>query len=158
MLKWFSSIVILLALSSCQKIPKPYFEAYKSIDPKGWSHNDTVTFAFESQDSLAKYNFDVLLRNQTSYAYANVFLFIYTEFPNGKSALDTLNYMLADPTGKWYGEVSGSLVESRITYKQTTIPYKGDYKMHVIQAMRDKHLEGITDIGLQIHKMTQPQK
>ena len=72
--------------------------------------------------------------------------------------MDTLNFLLADPTGKWYGETSGTLVESTITFKsKTSIPYKGHYKMHVIQAMRDEILSDVEDVGLKVieHKKSQ---
>lgn len=150
-------ILILFALFSCEQ-EQVFFQKYLSLPKDGWKHQDTITYEFDSQDSLAKYDFNLTLRNQTSYPYANIFLFVYTEFPNDKSALDTLNFLLADPSGKWYGETSGTLVESTVTFKsKTSIPYNGHYKMHVIQGMREETLFDVNDIGLKIiqHKKTQ---
>lgn len=151
MLKYIIVITCFLGLFSCKQ-EEVFFQEYQTIPKDGWAHNDTISFEFDSQDSLTKYDFNLTLRNQTSYPYANIYLFVYTEFPNGKSALDTLAFMLADPSGKWYGETSGTLVESKITYKRTRIPYKGHYKMNVIQAMREEIIHDIEDVGLKIVK------
>ena len=126
------------------------YQKFHSTPKTGWTTNDTLTFDFTVEDTTKLYDFWLTVRNETSYNYSNVFLFIYTEFPNGKSALDTMNYLLAYPSGKWIGEVSGTMVESKLIYKHTTVPASGTYKMNVIQAMRDENLEGITDIGLKI--------
>lgn len=146
-------IVILFAcisLMSCGDEETVLFEKFNPVNSEGWVHNDTISFEFDATDSLKRYDFNLRLRTEKSYPYANLYLFILTEFPNGKSAFDTLSYMLADPSGKWYGKSTGSLIESEITYKRTTIPYKGHYKMNVIQAMREETLYGVSDIGLKI--------
>jgi gliding motility-associated lipoprotein GldH len=143
-----------VVLFSCQQ-ENIHFEKYLSTPKEGWTHTDTLTFQFDATDTTTVYDFWLTLRNETSYPYANVYLFVYTEFPNGKTALDTMNYLLAYPTGKWMGDVSGSMVESKLIYKHTTIPVKGTYKMNVIQAMREEQLSGITDVGLKIVKSSQ---
>lgn len=150
--KFIALIFALLVLSACDK-EEILFQEYKSLPAEGWNHSDTISFEFESKDSLSHYDFNLSLRNSTSYPYANIYLFIYTEFPNGKSAMDTLSFMLADPSGKWYGETSGTFVESEITFKsKTTIPYNGGYTMNVIQAMREEVLHDVEDVGVKIIK------
>jgi gliding motility-associated lipoprotein GldH len=151
-------VFALTLIFSCTQQENIHYQKYLSTPTKGWTHSDTLTFEFDVDDTLSTFDFWVTLRSETSYAYSNVFLFVYTEFPNGKSALDTVNYMLAQPSGKWLGDVSGSMVESTLIYKHTTIPYKGAYKMNVIQAMRDERLEGIKDVGIKIVKVRAPKK
>jgi gliding motility-associated lipoprotein GldH len=149
-LKHLVFILLLVAFFSCKNKEKVAYQKFYSTPKTGWTTNDTLIFDFTVEDTTKLYDFWLTVRNETSYNYSNVFLFIYTEFPNGKSALDTMNYLLAYPSGKWIGEVSGTMVESKLIYKHTTVPAPGTYKMNVIQAMRDENLEGITDIGLKI--------
>ncbi|MFP5470157.1 MAG: gliding motility lipoprotein GldH [Bacteroidia bacterium] len=135
---------------SCKNNEKIVYQKFQATPNSGWTFNDTLNFEFTIEDTAKVFDFWLTVRNETSYHYSNVYMFVYTEFPNGKSALDTMNYLLAYPSGKWLGEVSGTMVESKLIYKHTTVPVSGTYKMSIIQAMRDKNLLDITDIGLKI--------
>jgi gliding motility-associated lipoprotein GldH len=66
---------------------------------------------------------------------------------------DTLEFPMADPEGNYVGDVSGGLVLNRIIVKkETRFPRSGTYTFVLEQAMRDKELEEITDVGLTIVK------
>ena len=87
---------------------------------------------------------------------ANLWLFITTETPNGQLHADTIECILADKSGRWYGNSSaGNIRDHRIMFKRNFRFSKyGDYKLKVDQAMREKQIEGITDIGIRIEKTT----
>lgn len=142
--------MLVLFFASCEDNVQPHFQKFIATPSTGWKSTDTLSFDFEVKDSTKVYDFWLSVRNDISYQYSNLFLFVYTEFPNGKSSLDTVNYILAYPSGKWIGEVSGSLAETSLIYKHSPVPVSGKYRMNIIQAMRDEELIGIKDIGLKL--------
>lgn len=150
MTKHFLIIIISILFFSCKQEKGVHYQKFMPTPSEGWNSKDTLSFEFDVEDTTKIYDFWLSVRNDISYQYANIYMFVYTEFPNGKSSLDTMNYILAYPSGKWIGEVSGSLAETSLIYKHTRVPVSGRYKMNVIQAMRDEKLEGITDIGLKL--------
>ena len=67
-----------------------------------WNATDVKEFTFEMEDTIQRRQMYVHLRNDETYKYSNLFLFVELEFPNGKKRIDTLECPLADPTGRWY--------------------------------------------------------
>ena len=118
-----------------------------------WEINQSIDFEFHIQDSLSPYSFYINLRNDVDYNYSNIYFFIETTFPNGKSSRDTLECILADVRGKWLGKGMGSIKESSHLIRENLFfPMTGLYKMQIEQAMRDEALNGIKDVGIKISK------
>ena len=66
---------------------------------------------------------------------------------------DTIEFILADQTGRWLGKGWGNLKENDILLKSNlTFPLSGDYSFLVQHAMRKDTLHGISNIGLRIEK------
>lgn len=108
---------------------------------------------FDISDTVNNYNFFLTVRNTDDYAYQNLFVFLKTTFPNGKSKLDTINCPLANMQGKWLGKGFGGIYDNRILYMaRKRFPLNGNYKIRVEQAMRDEELIGILDVGVRIEK------
>ena len=53
--------------------------------------------------------------------FRNIYLFVTTTSPDGKSITDTLQYNLADEKGKWYGKGFGDIHELKLPYKSNVI-------------------------------------
>lgn len=118
-----------------------------------WRIDDKFYTSFTTEDTISNYNFFVTLRNTDSYKYQNLFVFLKTEFPNGKSKLDTINCPLADPRGKWLGKGFSGVYDNRILYiARKRFPLPGEYNITIEQAMRDEELQGILDVGVRIEK------
>ena len=49
--------------------------------------------------------------------FRNIYLFVTTTSPDGKTITDTLQYNLADEKGKWYGKGFGDIHELNLPYK-----------------------------------------
>ena len=145
---------ILITLFSCGK--PPFFEKNVAIENSIWSIEKTVDFELSVKDTFGLYDFYVNIRNHGDYGYANLWLFITTKMPDGKLYADTIECMLADKSGRWYGNSSaGNIRDHRIMFKRGfRFPKYGNYELKVEQAMREKEIEGITDIGLRIEKTT----
>ena len=93
------------------------------------------------------------IRNTGNYRYQNLLIYVDFEMPNNHTIIDTLNCILADKKGKWYGKGWGSIWSSTIPYKANIrFPEKGNYCIKMNHAMRDEELKAITDIGVRIEK------
>ena len=94
------------------------------------------------------------MRHTESYKYSNLFLFINSYFPEGTYARDTIQLILADQKGKWYGKGFGKIKEYQVMIRQGIVfPVTGIYKIGIEQGMRDNNLQGIEDIGIRIERM-----
>jgi gliding motility-associated lipoprotein GldH len=148
------------AFSSCDS--NRVFDEYKSV-PNQWHKDSIISFNVTPPDSLNTYNLYVNLRNTNDYKYNNLYLIVEMNFPNGKTLKDTLEYKMADPSGKLLGTGFTDIKENKLWYKGYNQPFIfneiGSYKINIQHAMRQNgqvegvdNLEGITDIGLRIER------
>jgi gliding motility-associated lipoprotein GldH len=81
-------------------------------------------------------------------------MFVTIDFPHGIQRVDTVDCLLADAGGKWYGkEKDDGKYESILLYRNNVrFPYAGKYVFTLEQAMRHKIMPGINKIGLRIEK------
>jgi gliding motility-associated lipoprotein GldH len=132
---------------------KKVFEAYHKIDEKGWNKDSIIVFTVHLTDTIKNNNLFVNIRNKGTYAYSNIYLFLTIGSPDGTLRTDTVEFTLADPSGKWRGSGIGGLHDNQIPYKSSVyFPHKGDYKFMIKQGMRDNVLQGIRDVGFRVEK------
>jgi len=144
-------LLLLPLLNSCGK--EAFFDEMVEIPEHSWAHSDMIQFKVDVKDTVNTFDFFVNIRHTKSYGYSNLFIFLHTIAPDGRQMTDTLEFPMADPEGNYVGKVSGGLVLNRIIVKkETRFPKSGEYKFVIEQAMRDKELEEITDVGLTIVK------
>lgn len=123
-----------------------------------WAASDKAVMEFDITDTVNQNNFYLNVRNTEAYPYSNLYVFVKTKFPNGKSSLDTVGCVLADPSGAWTGSGSGFLFSNQIhtnkvMYKYNRrFPIAGRYTVEIEQAMRMDSLQGIKNIGLRIER------
>lgn len=139
------------------------YDEYKSV-PNQWHKDSIISFKVTPPDSINNYNLFVNLRNTNDYKYSNLFLIVEMDYPNGKIVKDTLEYKMADPSGKFLGTGFTDVKENKLWYKGHEKPFifneMGEYKIQIQHAMRQngqvngiENLEGITDIGFRIEKV-----
>lgn len=139
------------------------FDEYKSV-PSLWHKEEVVSFKVNPPDSTNSYNLFVNLRNTNAYKYNNLFLIVEMVYPHGKTIKDTLEYRMADPTGKLLGTGLTDVKENKLWYKGGEIPFvfeeAGEYTVNIQHAMRENgkvngvvELEGITDIGFRVENI-----
>jgi gliding motility-associated lipoprotein GldH len=129
------------------------YEQNISVEDELWKASVPAVFELNVEDTVQGYDFFINIRNTGSYRYSNMYLFIGTVFPDGKSIRDTVECILATPEGKWLGSGVGDLHEQSILFKRSVnFPLKGTYRFEMVQAMREDPLPGISDIGLRIEK------
>ena len=143
-------ILLVCFLNSCQSD----YEVSKNIAvPLPWDSHHPINFEFQINDTIATYSFYISVRNNEEYPFSNIYFFINTLLPDGKSARDTVECILANPSGKWLGKGMGNLKESTHLIRNNLIfPRSGTYRMEIEQAMRVDELSGIKDVGIKIMK------
>ncbi len=142
---------LMLLLASCDD--SILYEEIQHVQKTEWKATDTLFFQFKVSDTLLKYDFGFNVRNTTSYDYQNLYLFITAYYPGGTYSRDTAECILAAPDGKWYGKGMGKIKDSRFIFrKEVRFRKPGTYLIGVNQAMRQKVLKGISDVGIRIVK------
>ena len=129
------------------------YEKNISIPGAAWAIDFVPRFTFRIKDTAVFYNFYINLRNNTDYPYRNLYLFVNSYLPDGSSARDTIEMLLANRDGRWLGKGIGKIKESRYLLKQELLfPLRGEYRIEIEQAMRNDTLKGIEDVGIRIEK------
>lgn len=148
------SILLLGAVTTLLSCGEPpFYEETRTLESHSWPADEELTFTFDIQDTQTAFDFLVNLRHSEAYPYSNLYLFMQLDFPNGKKSIDTLECVLADERGKWNGKTPGSLVDHRIIVNGRRIfPLKGEYTVHIKQAMRQDPLPEIYDVGFALKK------
>jgi gliding motility-associated lipoprotein GldH len=119
-----------------------------------WTLDYVPVFEPFITDTVNSNNIYFTIRNSTSYPFRNIWLFVTTTSPAGKSITDTLQYMLADEKGKWYGKGFSDVRELNLPFKTNVFfPQKGIYSFKIRHGMRTENLKGVYDIGLRIEKV-----
>ena len=146
-------ILSLLSVIACGG-EKPVFEEIETIDKGIWNKNNisfTIPVDGVSIDTLQLYDLQIYLRNNNDYPYSNIYLFVNVTAPSGAIAIDTIQYILADDHGKWFGKGFSKLWDNRFPfYSNIRFPNKGDYHIEIRQGMRQDELIGITDVGIRL--------
>jgi gliding motility-associated lipoprotein GldH len=143
-------ILVLLLMMSCQQ-PNVY-DVYRSIPNTGWHLNDTITFEISGIENENAHDFLIAVRHNNDYLYANMFLYANMLSPNGEKMVDTLHYLMAEPSGRWLGTGVGAIKHHLFSYKTKQPMDKGLYRFSLVHGMRDSVLTGIEDIGFRIEK------
>jgi gliding motility-associated lipoprotein GldH len=141
----------LLLLSSCNS--NVIFIDSKVMNENTWDLTDIPSFKVQVQDTINSNNVIFTIRTGSSYPFRNIYFFVTTTSPDGKSITDTLQYNLADEKGNWLGKGFGDIHELDLTYKSNVyFPIKGIYQFNIQHGMRIENLKGVYDIGLRVEK------
>ncbi len=143
--------IFLLLLTACDSTG--LYDESRDIEGGEWDISERLAFDFEVPDTVTKYNFYFNIRNTDDYPYSNIYVFFRTTFPDGKIAVDTVEFPLADPSGRWYGKGQGDVHDCRLVFRQgVRFPVAGKYHMEVEQAMRMEALPGVINAGIRIER------
>jgi gliding motility-associated lipoprotein GldH len=141
----------ILALTSCDS--KRVYEKNVDIPEYIWDKDKPIYFDVPITDTVSFHNVYINIRNASGYGFSNIYLFLDTKYPNNTISRDTIECILADPSGKWLGNGSGDIWDNQILFKKN-VRFKqlGTYKFRYEQAMRMPKLPMIMDVGLRIEK------
>ncbi len=148
-------LIAVLGLAACQS--NQVYQEVKDIPEGKWHKDNILSYNFTISDTLQPHHVFINIRNTTEYSYRNLYLFIETHDPAGRTVRDTFQCILADKKGRWYGKGWGDVYENKIPYQKfIRFPKSGTYSIEVQQAMRTTRLKHITDMGIIIEKAKKP--
>ncbi len=150
MMRYFFIGILIPLLVACGS-ERPFFEGNQAIEDGVWKTEDQPRFELDIQDTISLCHFFINIRHAGNYPYNNLYLFLHTGFPNGRSSKDTIELLLAHPDGRWKGKGTGNLLENRYMVKYARrFPIKGAYQFKIEHAMREEELPGIDNIGFRL--------
>lgn len=151
-----NSIILLgaLILVSCGE--PSMFDTFKPING-AWHQDSIIQFVVPVEDNSATYAVSVKLRHNADYPYSNLYMFRTISSVNGVEYTDTVNYTLADASGKWLGSGIGEVKTMIWPYSRRGLQFTNaeKYTFSLQHGMRDTLLEGVMDVGLEINKITE---
>lgn len=147
--------ILLLAcivFGACQQ--DSYYHHSDASPANGWEMNRTLYF----QDSLRANIPDILrmeveLRHNNLYPYQNLWLYLRTRTSDGTDRLDSINWTLAEPSGKWLGKGWGSLYSLTYRLPDLKIRKAKGTKWFVVEmqhGLKDPVLNGIESVGIHL--------
>lgn len=149
-------LLMLFALStflvSCDD--RKVFDEYHTLTDAEWPADSVQTYSFSVMRKTQNHNIWFNIRNDNSYPYSNLWLFVTIESPKGEAVTDTMQLILAEPSGKWLGKGFTGVYDNRLIYRRNVyFPEPGEYNIKLRQGMRDNLLKGITDVGIRVEKV-----
>ena len=150
-LRLFFFLAFLIFLSSCDS--NILFEENHEISNQNWSHADTLNFKFGIADTTEVINLWLDVEHSVDYSFQNLYVQIFTKFPNGMRHQDLLSLELADKTGWWFGKCDSEMCRTSIMIQEHIyFPEEGDYEITLKQFMRVDPLEGVKNFGVRIER------
>lgn len=129
------------------------YDEVQSVNERGWGAEDHLRFTVPVNDTSKVFDILFHTRNASTYEYSNLWLFVSTSAPNGVSMTDTVEFILAEPSGKWLGKGLGAVNSILLPYKlNIKFPARGVYTFDIKQAMRQNKLNGIMDLGIRVEE------
>jgi gliding motility-associated lipoprotein GldH len=120
---------------------------------KTWELTNIPVFSVPVRDTLSANNISFLIRSSSSYPFRNIYLFVTTTSPQGKSITDTLQYFLSDEKGNRAGKGFGDIRELTLPFKSNIFfPVRGTYSFKIQHGMRVGSLRGVYDFGIIVRK------
>lgn len=140
-----------LLFTSCNKdVVYTHYETFKDNE---WASKEKATFDVDITDNNTLNNISLMVRHADGYPYSNIFLFVETTYPDGKTLRDTMEVILANNKGEWLGSGAGDIFDLKVPIKKNVrFPLAGKYKFVFQHAMRSDPLPLIMDLGFEIEK------
>lgn len=135
-------------LTACTR--SAVYDQFQAIEGKEWTKEKVYYFTFSIDDNSIPYDLSLEIRNNNRYPYQNLWVFFSEEPPIGPLTRDTMECMLADDYGKWYGHGISLFLSTFPVRTNYYFPYPGQYTYSFRQAMRQDKLIGIQEIGLNV--------
>jgi len=148
----FFAAITSMSLSACG--PDFFYQSEKEIADGGrWMYRDTVDFAFTVRDTAALYNMFLDVTYADSFPNQNLYLKLYTRFPDGQRISKPYSFDLFNALGDSNGDCSGHRCKLRSVLQQHAFfNQPGEYVITLEQFMRRDSLPGVVAVGLALEK------
>lgn len=147
----------MLSLTACG--PKYVYEQKHDFANNQWAWRDTLDFGFDIQDTTGLYNLYLSLAAVDSFPNENVYLRLYTRFPNGRRTEMLRSFDLSNSLGEPLGDCSGHVCAQQIVLQERAFfNLPGRYVITVEQFSRQEQLQGIHSVGLTVEATPEKRK
>ena len=143
-------LILTLLLVSCGG--QPVFEKSYSFKGNSWSQKVKPAFKIAIEDTTKAYNFTITFRVTTDYAYNNVWFYLNTKTPDGKTAREPFEIKITNSDGTWAGVKTGTVVETNLNFNRRKLPKKGNYYFTLEQGVTMNKLDEVLDVGLRVEE------
>lgn len=132
---------------------KYVYKAEKNIQQAQWAYTDTLDFKMPVADTSQLYNLYINFVHADTFPNQNIYLKLYTRFPDGKRISRIRSFDLFDTEGKPKGECSSTKCETKILLQDKLyFNQTGDYLLTLEQFTRSSPLSGIAAVGIMLEK------
>jgi gliding motility-associated lipoprotein GldH len=128
------------------------FEAKHDIPNAQWTYRDTFDFPFQIQDTSTLYNIYLNLGTNTAFASQNLYVRMFTAFPDGRRISLVRSFDIYDAQGKMVDN-KRLLIQENAFFNKV-----GAYKITIEQFMRQDSLPGMVSIGMAVEQLEKKRK
>ena len=140
---------VTLLLASCG--PDVVFDQSYDVPEAHWTYADTLDFELEVTDTLAIFDLFLNLSHAVDFPNQNLYVQLYTQFPNQERMQKLVSLELADKAGDWYGRCGSEWCELSIPIQEDAFfNLPGAYRITLEQFSRTDTLAGIRRLGIQL--------
>src|SRR5690606_25072313 len=123
--------------TSCS--PNRIYEKNIKIPDNVWNLDFKTNYEVDITDTNLIYHISVNVRHTNFFMFNNMWIMVYTTFPDGTTISKRVELPLADKDGKWYGSCIGDICDANVTIQQRAYFNQiGIHKFTFEQIMRDK--------------------
>ncbi|MGY8939651.1 MAG: gliding motility lipoprotein GldH, partial [Flavobacteriales bacterium] len=112
--KWLVFFFLLSLITSCGDPSE--FNQYKTLENSSWKIEERILFNFEVKDTIVPKNLFIHIRNNNAYEFSNLYLITALKTSNNTVVIDTLQYEMADTSGRFLGEGFSEVKENKLFY------------------------------------------
>lgn len=127
------------------------FKEKKDIPNGQWTYQDTLDFRFTIEDTSATYNIYLDFEHADTFSTQNLYVRLYTKFPDGARLSKQRSFDLFDLQGAPHGQCSGHTCRLHVLLQENAFfNLPGEYVITLEQFTRRDPLPGIYAIGLAV--------
>ena len=144
-----------LMLSSCDE--NRVFEEHSDLKMFRWYLADTIAYDVHIADNNPK-NVMFSVRHNYFFEYRNIISKIFITTPDGTLIETSVDMLLAEPNGLWYGECSGDICDMVYPvpeYMGYSFPDTGMYHFDIVHDMRQDPLLNVMSVGLRVENVVE---
>ena len=137
--------------------PDYLYKEEKPVAGGQWTYGDTLDFRFSIIDTAQLYNLYADFEYLDTFPTQNIYLKLYTRFPDGKRVSRVRSMDLFDTEGNSTGDCSGHACKTRILLQDKAyFNMTGEYAITLEQFTRIEPLPAINLVGLTVEKTGVP--
>ncbi len=145
-LKLLVYTIISLCAYSCS-VAHNDFSNFKNLPSDGWAYNDTLVFMPVIPDTTATGYLILSIRHDNEYPYSNLWIEVRSTLSDSTERADTVNFLLANPYGRWYGQGFGASYQISDTISRP-ITLTDSLPVKVRHIMRTDTVRNIEQLGV----------